>query len=72
MNLPKVCPPAAWKVSDLKVKTTLARGRAPCVSDLQGGYLTSRTAELALRYRLLTSSYYDHFYACIRKKYLPL
>jgi hypothetical protein len=69
MNFPMVCPPAAWKVSNLKEKTTLARGRAPCVSDNQGGYITSRTAELALLYCLLTSSYYDHFYAYVNSIY---
>lgn len=36
---------------------------APSIGDLIGGYLNPPSAELSLRYRLLTSKDYDHFYA---------
>jgi hypothetical protein len=63
MNLPMVSPPLDWKAGPEKEASTLGRGRAPSVSDLPGGYFYPITAELALRYRLLTSKDYEHFYA---------
>jgi len=63
MSLPMVGPPVTWQVARHRKAETLEVNIPPRVSYLKGGYLNPPTAELSLRYRLLTSKDYDHFYA---------
>lgn len=63
MSLPMGCPPNKWKVVPHRQKARRDSNVPLRVSDLVGGYFTPEAAELSQRYRLLTSKFFNHFYA---------
>ena len=62
-SLPMVCKPEDWQ------SVLPANQKPKYLSDLRGGYLSSLTADIDERYRLLSSHNIDHFYLELNKDY---